>query len=177
MVAVMLAEMPFSVTPARCYSRRHCGDTGFVGAGPRCSSADTSTMQVSSGAFVRNSTQMVVEQFCSLAVHASSIKRHGPTGLQHIIRFCIALRIICGRSTTFIHDGAKQLPISVWQLVWQCSFCTPWPAHAERIVKLRKNLHFICPSQYSLVLFSGDVWLTEILKMFSNHVIRWCGKR
>ena len=36
-------------------------------------------------------------------------KRHAPTWLQHTNRFCVALRIICGLSTTFIHDYGQQL--------------------------------------------------------------------
>ena len=53
-----------------------------------------------------HSTNGMVEQFCSLALHVSSIPRRGPTWLQHTKRFCIALPIICQLSTTFIHDCA-----------------------------------------------------------------------
>ena len=64
------------------------------------------------------STQRVVEQFRSRALYVSSIKRFGPTSPQHTNLFCIALRIICGPSTTFIHDCAWQLQIKFWQ--WVC---------------------------------------------------------
>ena len=41
-----------AVSYQACFPRSHCGHFGFVIAGPKCSSARTSTVQVSSGAFL-----------------------------------------------------------------------------------------------------------------------------
>ena len=57
-------------------------------------------------------------------------------------------------STTFIHDSAWPLPISVWHLVFRPWY--PWFAHACCIVKMRK---IIFPTQFfSVLLGGGAVW-------------------
>ena len=99
-----------SVIPVRCYSRRHCGDVWFGCCRAAVLVSSAKTKQLSSRGFVDIQHKGWSNSFCWLAVHVSSIKRHENTWLQHTNRLCIALRIICGLSTTFIHDSAKQLP-------------------------------------------------------------------
>ena len=103
----------------------------------------------------------MVEQFCSLALHVSSIKRHGPTGLQHTHNVsALGLRIICGLSTTFIHHNAWQLPISVLA-IGVSTFWTLRTVHAHHLAFFfQKEILCTFPSQFSLVILGGAVWFT-----------------
>ena len=152
--AAALCRFCRSVTSVR-YCRGHCGEFGFVVAGPPRSAARTSTVRVSSGTFIRVPHERVVEQFCSLALHVSSIKRHGPTWLQRTKRSCIARHIICELYTTFIHDRYQFGNWCVNPSLY------PWCAHAHRRVKMfQKSFHFSNPFFLSS-LWGGAVWPTE----------------
>ena len=107
------------------FSRQRCAKLVAVSYQSNATPDVTVETLVSSGAY-SHSTQRVVEQFCSLAVQVSSIKRHGPTWLQRTNRVCIALRIISGLSTIFIR-GCLATVVSTL-------LCTPWFVHSDRIV-------------------------------------------
>ena len=81
--------------------------------------------------------------FLTLVLLVLSIKRHGPSWLQHTNRPCIALRIICGLSTVFIHDYAKRLPIAVWE--W-CANRPLYPSQMQLRLREVENV-------------SGSLWL------------------
>ena len=137
--AAALCRACRSVIPVRWLSRGHCGHFGFVVAGPPCSSAKTSTMQVSSGAFIRIQRKGWSNSFFRFALRVSSLKRHGPTCLQHTNRFYIALHIICELSTTFIHDLSHfRYKFGIWCVNFSLY---PWFSHAYCIVKMWVQVH------------------------------------
>ena len=74
-------------------------------AGPACSSAKTSTMQVFSGAFIRIQHEGWSNSF-PVRLARLIDKTAWTTWLLHTHCFCIALRIICELYTTCIHDYA-----------------------------------------------------------------------
>ena len=150
---------------SQSFARGHCATLWFRRCRAPCSSAKTSTMQVSSGAFFSHSTNGMVEQFFRFALRVSSITRHGHKTFS--ASHCLSSVNYPQPSSTTVHSHFRH---QFGQLVFHPFFapmvcaCLPYCQN----VKNNQCAHF-SNHVFPLVLLGSAVWLAALEPSAASH--------